>query len=110
MALNSFHKYVSAIRKSNSFKPVIKPVLGHSGVVAICKDTRYSFGGMLIGELHSTIGSGLVITSDHKTNELYAYDFWMQLKCVYIGLVRLKQWGQWVPFVFVWCLGVSGSL
>jgi hypothetical protein len=77
MALNSFHKYVSAIRKSNSFKPVIKPVFGHSGVVAICKDTRYSFGGMLIGELHSTIGSGLVITSDHKTNELYAYDFWM---------------------------------
>ena len=77
MALNSFHKYVSAIRKSKSFKPVIKPVIGHCGVVAVCKDTRYSFGSVLIGELQNTIGHGLVITSDYKTNEMYAYDFWM---------------------------------
>jgi hypothetical protein len=79
MALNSFHKYVSAIRKSNSFKPVVleHPLLGHYKVVAMCKDTRYSFGSMLIGELQNTIGHGLVITSDPKTNEMYAYDFWV---------------------------------
>jgi hypothetical protein len=78
MALNSFHKYVSAIRKSESFKPVIKPIMGHCGVVAVCKDTRYSFGSSLIGELQTIINPhALVITSDHQTNELYAYDWWM---------------------------------
>ena len=78
MAINSFHKYVSAIRKSESFKPVIKPIMGHCGVVAVCKDTRYSFGSALIGELQATINPhALVITSDHKTNELYAYDWWL---------------------------------
>jgi hypothetical protein len=78
MALNSFHKYVSAIRKSESFKPVIKPVFGHSGVVAVCKEHRYSFGSALIGELQTIINpNALVITSDHQTNEMYAYDWWM---------------------------------
>ena len=78
MALNSFHKYVSAIRKSKSFKPVIKPVFGHCGVVAVCKEHRYSFGSALIGELQTIINpNALVITSDHQTNEMYAYDWWM---------------------------------
>jgi hypothetical protein len=77
MALNSFHKYVSAIRKSESFKPAIKPVIGHCGVVAVCKDTRYSFGTMLIEELQTIVPVGLIITSDHQTNEMYAYDWWM---------------------------------
>jgi hypothetical protein len=80
MALNSFHKYVSAIRKSKSFKPVIQtyPISGDVWrVVAKCKDTRYAFGPTLIQEIQSIIGEGLVISSEFDTNEMVAYDFWV---------------------------------
>lgn len=80
MALNSFHKYVSAIRKSKSFKPVIQtyPISGDVWkVVAKCKDTRYAFGPSLIQEAQEVIGPGLVISSEFSTNEMIAYDFWM---------------------------------
>ena len=80
MAMNSFHKYVSAIRKSKSFKPVIQtyPISGDIyKVVAKCKDTRYAFGPTLIKEIQSVIGEGLVISSEYETNELIAYDFWV---------------------------------
>lgn len=80
MAVNSFHKYVSAIRKSKSFKPVIQtyPISGDVWrVVAKCKDTRYAFGPTLIQEIQSIIGEGLVISSKYETNEMIAYDFWV---------------------------------
>ena len=80
MALNSFHKYVSAIRKSKSFKPVIQtyPTSGDVWrVVAKCKDTRYAFGPTLIQEIQSIVGEGLVISSEYETNEMIAYDFWV---------------------------------
>ena len=80
MAVNSFHKYVSAIRKSESFKPVIQthPITGGVyRVVAKCKDTRYAFGSMLISEAQEMIGHGLVISSEYETNEMVAYDFWV---------------------------------
>lgn len=80
MAMNSFHKYVSAIRKSKSFKPVIQtyPISGDVWrVVAKCKDTRYTFGPTLIQEIQSVIGEGLVISSEFDTNEMIAYDLWM---------------------------------
>ena len=80
MAKNSFHKYVSAIRKSKSFKPVVldQTLGGHYKVVAKCWDTRYIFGPMLIEEVQDIIGKyQTVITSDLKTNEMYAYDMFL---------------------------------
>ena len=80
MAVNSFHKYVSAIRKSKSFKPAIQthPFTGEVyRVVAKCKDTRYAFGPTLIQEAQEMIGPGLVISSEYNTNEMIAYDFWV---------------------------------
>jgi hypothetical protein len=80
MAMNSFHKYVSAIRKSKSFKPVVldHPLGGHYKVVAKCWDTRYIFGPMLIEEIQDVIGKHqVVITADHETRELYAFDVWL---------------------------------
>ncbi len=80
MAMNSFHKYVSAIRKSKSFKPVVldHPWNIHHKVVAVCKDTRYIFGPMLIEEIQDVIGKHqVVITSDHETREMYAFDLWL---------------------------------
>ena len=80
MAMNSFHKYVSAIRKSKSFKPVVlqHPMIGHCKVVAMCKDTRYIFGPMLIEEIQNVIGKyQVVITSDHETREIYAFDLFL---------------------------------
>lgn len=78
MAVNSFHKYVSAIRKSESFKPT---VLNHpyitNRVVAVHKEFRMGFVGQQIKELQNIIGDGLVITSNWETNEMYAYDFWI---------------------------------
>ena len=77
MAMNSFHKYVSAIRKSKSFKPVVLPH-GHCQVVAKCKDTRYIFGPMLIEEIQNVIGKHqVVITADHETREIYAFDLFL---------------------------------
>jgi hypothetical protein len=80
MAMNSFHKYVSAIRKSKSFKPVVldQQFGGHYKVVAKCWDTRYIFGPMLIEEIQDVIGKHqVVITSDHETREIYAFDVWL---------------------------------
>ena len=80
MSMNSFHKYVSAIRKSKSFKPVVLPhtLGGHYKVVAMCKDTRYIFGPMLIEEIQNVIGKHqVVITSDHETREIYAFDLFL---------------------------------
>lgn len=81
MAVNSFHKYVSAIRKSKSFKPAIQtyPISGDVWkVVAKCKDTRYAFGPSLIQEAQEIIGENhIVISSEFNTNEMIAYDFWM---------------------------------
>lgn len=81
MAVNSFHKYVSAIRKSKSFKPAYMPhPLGLSGrVVAKRNDewAAYVFTSASIRELQEICGDGLVITSDYNTREMYAYDFWM---------------------------------
>ena len=80
MAMNSFHKYISAIRKSKSFKPVAPNAPYNIGtkVVAMHKETRYSFGSTLIEELQTIIKKdSLVISSDWKTNEMYAYDFWL---------------------------------
>jgi hypothetical protein len=84
MAMNSFHKYVSAIRKSKNFKPVyIEHPLGLTGrVVAKSKDewAAYVFTSAGIKELQGIMGDGLIITSDyniHFTREMYAYDMWM---------------------------------
>ena len=80
MAMNSFHKYVSAIRKSKSFKAVAPNAPYNIGtkVVAMHKETRYTFGPSTLSELQTIINKdNLVITSDFKTNEMYAYDFWL---------------------------------
>ena len=81
MAMNSFHKYVSAIRKSKNFKPVVKshPWNIHHRVVAVRNDewTAYDFTSVGIKELQEICGDGLVITTDIKTHEMYAYDMWM---------------------------------
>ena len=82
MAMNSFHKYVSAIRKSKNFKPVYMPhpILELSGrVVAKRNDewAAYVFTSVGIKELQEICGDGLVITSDHNTRQMYAYDMWM---------------------------------
>ena len=81
MALNSFHKYVSAIRKSESFKPVYQNhPLGLSGrVVAKRNDewAAYVFTSVGIKELQEICGDGLVITTDIKTHEMIAYDMWV---------------------------------
>jgi hypothetical protein len=80
MAMNSFHKYVSAIRKSKSFKPVYIPhPLGLSGrVVAKRNETlgMYCFTSQRIIELQEICGDGLVITAD-DSREMYAYDMWL---------------------------------
>jgi hypothetical protein len=82
MAMNSFHKYVSAIRKSKYFKPVYMPhpLPGLSGrVVAKRNDewAAYVFTSVGIKELSEIMGDGLVITSDYNTREMYAYDMWL---------------------------------
>ena len=83
MALNSFHKYVSAIRKSKSFKPVVQVhplglAVHNNKVIAMSKDTRYHFGPSMIQELQDIVGKdNLVISSDYKTNEMYGYDWWL---------------------------------
>ena len=82
MSMNSFHKYVSAIRKSKSFKLVYMkhPLFGLSGrVVAKRNETlgMYCFTSQRIIELQEMMGDGLVITSDGNTREMYAYDMWV---------------------------------
>ena len=81
MALNSFHKYVSAIRKSKEFKPVyMEHPLGLTGrVVAKRNDgwAAYVFTSVGIKELQEICGDGLCISSDYNTREMYAYDMWM---------------------------------
>ena len=82
MAMNSFHKYVSAIRKSKNFKPVYMPhpLPGLSGrVVAKRNDewAAYVFTSVGIKELSEIMGDGLVITADHNSREMYAYDMWV---------------------------------
>jgi hypothetical protein len=82
MAMNSFHKYVSAIRKSKNFKPVYMPhpLPGLSGrVVAKRNDewAAYVFTSVGIKELQEICGDGLVVTADHNSREMYAYDMWV---------------------------------
>jgi hypothetical protein len=81
MALNSFHKYVSAIRKSKNFKPVYQDhPLGLSGrVVAKRNDewAAYVFTSVGIKELQEICGDGLIITTDIKTHEMIAYNMWV---------------------------------
>ena len=81
MAMNSFHKYFSAIRKSKNFKPVfMEHPLGLRGrVVAKRNDewAAYVFTSVGIKELSEIMGDGLVITSDYNTREMYAYDMWL---------------------------------
>ena len=82
MSMNSFHKYVSAIRKSKNFKPVYMPhpLPGLSGrVVAKRNDewAAYVFTSVGIKELQEICGDGLVVTADHNSREMYAYDMWV---------------------------------
>ena len=81
MSMNSFHKYVSAIRKSKYFKPVYMPhPLGLSGRVVAKRNDEigmYVFTSVGIKELSEIMGNGLVITSDYNTKEMYAYDMWL---------------------------------
>lgn len=85
MSMNSFHKYVSAIRKSKSFKPVYMPhplglPLGLSGRVVAKRNDEwgvYVFTSVGIKKLQEICGDGLVITADHNSREMYAYDMWM---------------------------------
>ena len=81
MALNSFHKYVSAIRKSKNFKPVYQDhPLGLSGrVVAKRNDewAAYVFTSVGMKELQEICGDGLIITTDIKTHEMIAYNMWV---------------------------------
>jgi hypothetical protein len=81
MAMNSFHKYVSAIRKSKNFKPVfMEHPLGLRGrVVAKRNDewAAYVFTSVGIKELQEIMGDGLVVTADHNSREMYAYDMWV---------------------------------
>jgi hypothetical protein len=77
--MNSFHKYVSAIRKSKNFKP---EYVGHrlgGRVVAKRNETlgMYCFTSQRIIELQEMMGDGLVITSDYNTKEMYAYNMWV---------------------------------
>ena len=79
MSMNSFHKYVSTIRKSKNFKP---EYVGHrlgGRVVAKRNETlgMYCFTSQRIIELQEMMGDGLVITSDGNTREMYAYNMWM---------------------------------
>ena len=79
--MNSFHKYVSAIRKSKNFKPVYKPhpLSGLRGrVVAMRNDewAAYVFTSVGLAELQTICGDGLVVTAD-ESREMYAYDMWM---------------------------------
>jgi len=82
MAMNSFHKYVSAIRKSKNFKPVYMPhpLSGLSGRVVAKRNDEigmYVFTSVGIKELQEICGDGLVITVDHNSREMYAYDMWV---------------------------------
>lgn len=81
MAMNSFHKYVSAIRKSKSFKPVyMEHPLGLTGRVVAKRNDQwaaYVLTSLSIKELSEIMGDGLVITSDYNTREMYAYDMWV---------------------------------
>jgi len=81
MSINSFHKYVSAIRKSKSFKPVyMEHPLGLSGRVVAKRNDQwaaYVLTSLSIKELYEIMGDGLVITSDYNTREMYAYDMWV---------------------------------
>ena len=81
MAMNSFHKYVSAIRKSKNFKPVcMDHPLGLSNRVVAKRNDEwgaYVFTSVGIKELLEIMGDGLVITVDHKTKEMIAYDMWV---------------------------------
>jgi hypothetical protein len=81
MTMNSFHKYVSAIRKSKNFKPVYQDhPIGLAGRVIAKRNDEwgaYVFTIVGIKELQEIIGDGLVITTDHKTKEMIAYDMWM---------------------------------
>ena len=79
MAMNSFHKYVSAIRKSKNFKPVYMPhPLGLTGRVVAQRNEEwaaYVFTSVGIKELQEICGDGLVIS--YNTHGMYAYDMWM---------------------------------
>ena len=79
MAMNSFHKYISAIRKSKNFKPVyMEHPLGLIGrVVAKRNDewAAYVFTSVGIKELQEICGDGLCIS--YNTHGMYAYDMWM---------------------------------
>ena len=82
MAMNSFHKYVSAIRKSKNFKPVYMPhpILELSGRVVAKRNDEwgaYVFTSVGIKELQEICGDGLCISSDYNTREMYAYNFWV---------------------------------
>ena len=80
MSMNSFHKYVSAIRKSKNFKPVYipHPILELSGRVVAKRNDElgaYVFTSVGIKELQEICGDGLVIS--YNTHGMYAYDMWM---------------------------------
>ena len=81
MSMNSFHKYVSAIRKSKNFKPIyMEHPLGLSGRVVAKRNDQwavYVLTSLSIKELSEIMGDGLVITSDFNTREMYAYDMWV---------------------------------
>lgn len=81
MSLNSFHKYVSSLRKSESFKPVAMkhPLLDYNRVVAKRNDkwSSYVLTSVGIKELQDIMGDGLIITSDLDTHEMYAYNMWI---------------------------------
>ena len=80
MSMNSFHKYVSAIRKSKNFKPVyMEHPLGLSGRVVAKRNEilgMYCLTSQRIIELQEICGDGLVITAD-DSREMYAYDMWL---------------------------------
>jgi hypothetical protein len=81
MAMNSFHKYVSAARKSKSFKPVCSehPIVKYgSKVIIVCKDKRTAWGSTLLHEAIGIVGEQqIVVSADHNTNEMYAYPWWL---------------------------------
>ena len=81
MSMNSFHKYVSAIRKSKNFKPVyMEHPFGLSGRVVAKRNDKwasYALTSLSINELSEIMGDGLVITTDVNTHEMYAYNHWL---------------------------------
>ena len=77
MAKNSFHKFVSAARKSKNFKPQVTTVgFGMIRISAVGKDEpMFAIGGSKLKEAHTIFGDSMYISS--WNNEVQISDLWL---------------------------------